>query len=109
MRRYRFATILSIFIFLLAVRLSFAAEEKELTALEIFDRIRPDRRLDAHRSRFRIAQFNGRAATARPNGTAVTGDYRRARVPRLQFTFKNGDLRAWRKGWRCFIAKEGLV
>jgi hypothetical protein len=23
--------------------------------------------------RFRIAQFNGRAATARPNGTAVTG------------------------------------
>ena len=38
MRRYRFATILSIFIFLVAGRLSFSAEEKELTALEIFDR-----------------------------------------------------------------------
>jgi hypothetical protein len=38
MRRYRFATILSIFILLLAGRLTFAVEEKELTALEIFDR-----------------------------------------------------------------------
>jgi hypothetical protein len=37
-RRYRFATNLSIFILLLASRLTFAAEEKELTALEIFDR-----------------------------------------------------------------------
>ncbi|MDP9098317.1 MAG: hypothetical protein M3N48_04895 [Verrucomicrobiota bacterium] len=37
-RRFRFATILSIFVFLLAGRLTFAAEEKELTALEIFDR-----------------------------------------------------------------------
>jgi hypothetical protein len=37
-RRFRFATNLSIFIFLLAVRLTLAAEEKELTALEIFDR-----------------------------------------------------------------------
>ena len=37
-RRFRFATTLSIFILLLAGRLTFAAEEKELTALEIFDR-----------------------------------------------------------------------
>jgi hypothetical protein len=37
-RRYRFATNFSIFILLLAGRLTFAAEEKELTALEIFDR-----------------------------------------------------------------------
>ena len=37
-RRSRFATNLSIFILLLAGRLTFAAEEKELTALEIFDR-----------------------------------------------------------------------
>jgi hypothetical protein len=37
-RRSRFATALSIFILLLAGRLTFAAEEKELTALEIFDR-----------------------------------------------------------------------
>jgi hypothetical protein len=37
-RRFRFATNLSIFILLLACRLTFAAEEKELTALEIFDR-----------------------------------------------------------------------
>ena len=37
-RRYRFATNFSIFVLLLAGRLTFAAEEKELTALEIFDR-----------------------------------------------------------------------
>jgi hypothetical protein len=37
-RRSRFATNLGIFILLLTVRLAFAAEEKELTALEIFDR-----------------------------------------------------------------------
>jgi hypothetical protein len=37
-RRFRLATNLSIFILLLAGRLTFAAEEKELTALEIFDR-----------------------------------------------------------------------
>jgi hypothetical protein len=37
-RRFRFATDLSIFILLLVGRLTFAAEEKELTALEIFDR-----------------------------------------------------------------------
>jgi len=37
-RRFRFATTFSIFILLLAARLTFAAEEKELTALEIFDR-----------------------------------------------------------------------
>ena len=37
-RRFRFATNLSIFILLLAGRVTFAAEEKELTALEIFDR-----------------------------------------------------------------------
>jgi hypothetical protein len=37
-RRYRFATNFSIFGLLLAARMIFAAEEKELTALEIFDR-----------------------------------------------------------------------
>ncbi|MEY2510179.1 MAG: hypothetical protein QOE26_942 [Verrucomicrobiota bacterium] len=37
-RRFRFATTFSIVILLLAGRLMFAAEEKELTALEIFDR-----------------------------------------------------------------------
>jgi hypothetical protein len=37
-RRPRFATKLGIFILLLAGRLAFAAEEKELTPLEIFDR-----------------------------------------------------------------------
>jgi hypothetical protein len=37
-RRFRFATNFSIFILLLVGRLTFAAEEKELTALEIFDR-----------------------------------------------------------------------
>jgi hypothetical protein len=37
-RRFRFAITLSIFLLLLAGRLTFAAEEKELTALEIFDR-----------------------------------------------------------------------
>ena len=37
-RRYRFATNISVFVFLLIGRLAFAAEEKELTALEIFDR-----------------------------------------------------------------------
>src|SRR5438067_8134551 len=37
-RRYRFATNLGIFILLVAGRLTLAAEEKELTALEIFDR-----------------------------------------------------------------------
>ncbi len=37
-RRFRFATILSIFTLLLSGQLAFAAEEKELTALEIFDR-----------------------------------------------------------------------
>jgi hypothetical protein len=37
-RRYRFATSFGIFVLLLASRLAFAAEEKELTALEIFDR-----------------------------------------------------------------------
>jgi hypothetical protein len=37
-RRFRFATTFSIFISLLAGRLTLAAEEKELTALEIFDR-----------------------------------------------------------------------
>jgi hypothetical protein len=36
-RRSRFATSLGIFVLLLAGRLTFAAEEKELTALEIFD------------------------------------------------------------------------
>jgi hypothetical protein len=36
--RFRLETNLSIFIFLVAGRLMFAAEEKELTALEIFDR-----------------------------------------------------------------------
>ena len=37
-RRYRFATNLGIFVLLLVGRLTFAAEDKELTALEIFDR-----------------------------------------------------------------------
>lgn len=37
-RRYRFATTFSIFVLLLAGRPAFAAEEKELTGLEIFDR-----------------------------------------------------------------------
>ena len=37
-RRYRFATIFSIFVLLLVARLTLAAEEKELSALEIFDR-----------------------------------------------------------------------
>jgi hypothetical protein len=37
-RRYRFATNLTLLFLLLAGRLAFAAEEKELTALEIFDR-----------------------------------------------------------------------
>jgi hypothetical protein len=37
-RRFRFATNLSIFILLLVGRVTLAAEEKELTALEIFDR-----------------------------------------------------------------------
>jgi len=37
-RQFRLATNLSIFILLLAGRLTFGAEEKELTALEIFDR-----------------------------------------------------------------------
>jgi hypothetical protein len=37
-RRYRFATSVTLLLLLLAGRLTFAAEEKELTALEIFDR-----------------------------------------------------------------------
>ena len=37
-RRYRFATNFGIFVLLLVGRLTFAAEDKELTALEIFDR-----------------------------------------------------------------------
>jgi len=37
-RRFRFAINLSLFVLVLAGRLTFAAEEKELTALEIFDR-----------------------------------------------------------------------
>src|SRR3989440_8094404 len=37
-RRYRFATNLGIFLLLVAGRLTLAAQEKELTALEIFDR-----------------------------------------------------------------------
>ena len=37
-RRSQFATSLTLFLLLLAGRLTFAAEEKELTALEIFDR-----------------------------------------------------------------------
>jgi len=37
-RRFRFATTLRVFILLMTGRLTFAAEEKELTALEIFDR-----------------------------------------------------------------------
>jgi hypothetical protein len=37
-RRHRFATTFSIFVFLLIGRLTFAAEEKELSGLEIFDR-----------------------------------------------------------------------
>src|SRR2546430_16748149 len=37
-RRYRFATNLGIFLLLVAGRLTLAAEERELIALEIFDR-----------------------------------------------------------------------
>src|SRR2546421_7665241 len=37
-RRYPFATRVAILVFLLAAQLTFAADEKELSALEIFDR-----------------------------------------------------------------------